>query len=82
MVTTVHRWEKRDNETQRYYEAFVVRDLLGDQVLVTRWGGIGTAHGRSQQRLLTADQDVRAAMSRVDKQRTRRGYARCQPISV
>ena len=81
-MAIIHRWEKRDDKTQRYYEAYVFRDLLDDLFLVTRWGSIGSALGRSQQQPLMHCADGDEALALVDKQRIKRGYARCQSVSV
>ena len=82
MASLIHRWEKCDAQTRRYYEAFVTRDLFDDLVLVTRWGRVGSPLGGSQQQMLMHCDDGPETLLLVDKQRAARGYVRCSPISI
>jgi len=65
------RWE--NNETQRYYEARVGRDLFG--WVVTRvWGRKGTALGRVTHRPCNNFEDGKCQVTLINRQRQRRGY--------
>ncbi|MBP8232116.1 MAG: WGR domain-containing protein [Rhizorhabdus sp.] len=58
----------------RYYTATVSVDLLGDLVLVRRWGGRHNNRGGEATRLLADAEAGRAELDALDRLRTRRGY--------
>ena len=66
------RWEKKEN--QRYYEAWVSRDLFG--WVVTRiWGRKGTSLGQVTHRPCDSFNDGKTQVLLIDKQRQQRGYS-------
>ncbi|MBN9529783.1 MAG: WGR domain-containing protein [Alphaproteobacteria bacterium] len=58
----------------RYYSATVTTDLLGDLVLVRRWGGRFNARGGEAIALLADRAAGEQALRDLDRRRTRRGY--------
>lgn len=82
MATQIRRWVKRQGEAQRYYEAFVMRDLFQDRFLVLRWGRVGSPRGNSQQIALAQEEEAEEALAKVAKRRAARGYVPCDPVEV
>ena len=82
MATQILRWVKGQGGTSRYYEAFVMRDLLQDRFLVLRWGRVGSPRGNSQQIPLTHDDEAEEALAKVAKRRAARGYVPCDPVQI
>ena len=65
------------NETKRrYYQAEVVRDLFGEWVLVTAWGGMDSHRGRMRSTLLASYADGLERIEALDQRRRKRGYGR------
>jgi hypothetical protein len=61
--------------SSRYYSATVTRDLLGDLVLVRRWGGRCNARGGEAIARLTDWEEGAEALRLLDRRRLSRGYA-------
>lgn len=70
----MQRWE--NPEKARYYQADLVRDLLGDWVVVTAWGGVGSRLGRVRRTWVPTYEDGLKRLGEIEKRRRQRGY-RC-----
>ncbi len=64
-----------ESET-RYYVVLVITDLLGDIVVVRRWGGLGSARGGAKNEPAGSMEEASARFERLGKVRVARGYAR------
>ena len=62
------RWET----SQRWYEAELVHDLLGDWVVMRRWGGKGSRRYGKKIGLVSNETDGRQAIERIHRLRLRR----------
>lgn len=65
-----------NSESNRWYQLEAGRDLLGDLVVVRRWGGIGSRRGSFNVQVV---EDLAAAQVQLDREcarRDRRGYRR------
>ena len=68
----MHRWI--NTEKQRYYQAYLVKDLLGDWVLVRAWGSLNTARGSQRTDLVSSEADGLQKLVALDRRRQQRGY--------
>ena len=66
------RWVNEDK--RRYYQAALVRDLFGDWVLVTAWGGLDSHLGKMASTAVESQADGQARMQALDRRRRQRGY--------
>jgi hypothetical protein len=67
-------FERRRWETAtRYYETIVMRDLLGDCVLIKRWGGKFNRISGSKTAAVGAA-NVNRELGRIENERRARGY--------
>lgn len=64
------RWETK----RRYYAARVYRDLLGDWIVESSWGGLQNKLGNSQQQVVPSYPAAVGAMVQIHKQRRARHY--------
>jgi len=62
------RWET----SQRLYEAELVQDLLGDWVVVRRWGGKGSHRYGQKMGFVSNETEGRQAIERIHRVRLRR----------
>lgn len=69
---TPQRWE--NDGTDRYYEAHLARDLLGDWVLTRVWGRRGSPRGRVLHTPCDSPEQARGLLSKVTAQRQAHGY--------
>lgn len=69
---TCQRWECPDRD--RYYEAHLARDLLGDWVLTRVWGRRGSPHGRITHTPFKTLEQAQASLRRLATRRRARGY--------
>ncbi|OJY94348.1 MAG: hypothetical protein BGP25_05000 [Lysobacterales bacterium 63-13] len=66
------RWSNPDNG--RWFEARIERDLFGELVLATRWGGRQRAGMRVRCYPIRSRAELRATLHRVGRRRSRHGY--------
>jgi len=66
------RWV--NEETARYYQAWLIEDLFGDWTLVTAWGGLGSRRGRARSTAVPSYEDGLARIEKVAKRRGQHGY--------
>lgn len=60
--------------THRWYAASVVRDLLGDTVIVLRWGSRVTRRGGLRSQAVSGEGQAERLILQLRRRRTRRGY--------
>lgn len=60
--------------TRRYYRVQIAPDLFGELCLVRSWGSMDTARGNSKMELLRSWQEAQQHLSKISKERTRKGY--------
>lgn len=63
----------RNQEKRRWYRIDAGTDLLGDLVLVRRWGGIGTGHG-GESLATPGSNAINSLITAETKRRLSRGY--------
>ncbi len=63
-----------NKEKRRYYRAWLMRDLLGDWVLVRAWGSTESRLGGVKQELMPDYALGKERLRRLDLRRRRRGY--------
>lgn len=64
------RWET----VSRWYEVDLMRDLLGDWVVIRRWGGKGSnRHGQKTELVVDEIQGIKA-VEVIGQMRVKRGY--------
>ena len=68
-------------KSERYYEADVLRDLLGDWTVVRVWGGLGTHRGGQRIGVRGSQADAERALAQVAKRRQQRGYILQSPTA-
>lgn len=61
---------------RRYYRVQIAPDLFGELCLVRSWGSLDTARGNSKTEVLPSWQDAQRHLSKIGKERTRKGYQR------
>ena len=64
------RWETKT----RYYVATVSIDLLGDLVMVKRWGGLSNGRGGEATIMLADRIAAELALTALDRRRSNHGY--------
>jgi hypothetical protein len=72
-------------EKRRYYQAFVLEDLLGDWEVVSAWGTLDSKHGGSRgskRKVVGSREAAEAVMAEIGKRRRQRGYQSVQSISA
>ena len=65
------RWEH--TAKRRYYEVRVCQDLLGETVVMSHWGGIGSARGGGHERVVEPA-SLMGALAAIHRRRCQRGY--------
>lgn len=78
MAIISYRWEK----DSRYYQATLRQDLLGDWVLVKRWGSRVNRQGQQKVVLLADYQAGLVALAQLQQQRSQRGYRIITKVSM
>ena len=68
----LHRWEHQG--AQRYYQALVQENLLGEWEILRMWGGIGSARGGRQCVPVGGQAAARLALAETGRRRAKRGY--------
>jgi hypothetical protein len=68
----VKHWENPHN--QRYYRVAVEQDIFGQWVIISTWGGIIRASGRSKGRVLASREEGLLLLEKVDAERKSRHY--------
>jgi hypothetical protein len=63
-----------NEEKRRYYQAHLVRDLLGDLLLVAAWGSLDSKRGNMRSTLVESHADGLVKLQALDKRRRQRGY--------
>jgi predicted DNA-binding WGR domain protein len=63
-----------NEEKRRYYQAHLVRDLLGDWLLVAAWGSVDSQRGNMRSTLVESHADGLAHLQALDRRRRQRGY--------
>lgn len=69
LIKTHRRWETEN----RFYETLVTTDLLGDRILLTRWGGKHNRMGGEQTKAV-GDNNVKNKIAEIEIQRRRHRY--------
>jgi hypothetical protein len=67
-VLTIVRWE---NDT-RWYEAEFICDLLGDLVVIRRWGGHHSKRQGMKKKVVTDEAEGYRFLEKIDAQRKKR----------
>ena len=62
--------------TNRYYQAELTQDLLGEWTVVTAWGGLGSHRGGMRSTGVASYADGLAQLEAIGKRRHQRGYRR------
>jgi len=62
------------HEKARYYQAELVKDLLGDWTLVLCWGGLGSKRGGRRIQYVESYEAGLARLKAVGERRGKRGY--------
>lgn len=70
MSASFHRWESAD----RYYMAWIQRDLFGGLELATVWGGKGNRLGGARYVPVASLDAAVAAIAELDRRRRARQY--------
>jgi predicted DNA-binding WGR domain protein len=73
-MLNVMRWVHP--QKRRYYEAFVLEDLLGDWEVVTSWGALDSKRGGGKVKIVDSREAAEAAIEKVGRRRQKRGYSR------
>jgi hypothetical protein len=60
---------------RRYYRVYLERDLLGDWVVRTVWGGIASRRGRMVSSGVGSYEEGLSAIRAIGKRRAQRGYS-------
>ena len=66
------RWERQSDN--RYYLAFLYRDLLGDLILTKVWGGVGKPAGQQLHIPVKTESEGLRMIDEVIKRRWKSGY--------
>ncbi len=74
LAAPVHRVRWEHAAKRRYYEARLVRDLWGDQVIISAWGGVGSALGREVMRPVVSRVKWMDALDDIARRRRAHGY--------
>lgn len=70
--STMRGWVNR--EKRRYYRAQLLNDLLGDWVVISRWGSLDSDRGGSMMALVDSEAEGERKIDEIDKRRRQRGY--------
>jgi predicted DNA-binding WGR domain protein len=62
--------------SKRGYRVVLVRDLLGDFVLVRRWYGLFNKRHGGKMQVFLQETEALDAVDKIDRARLRRGYVR------
>lgn len=65
---------KRWQSSTRYYQVELIQDLLGDFVLVLRWGGLNSNRGGEKTVLVESWEDGLERIEAIGKRRNQRSY--------
>ncbi len=68
----MHRWI--NSQTNRYYLADLVQDLLGDWTLVRCWGARGSRRGRLRVTAVESEAAGQALIAAIGQRRRQHGY--------
>lgn len=68
----IQRWVNL--EKRRYYQAFVVQNLLEQWEVVLAWGAMDSKRGGGKVRIVESREAAEAALKEVGRRRRRRGY--------
>jgi hypothetical protein len=68
------RWE--NNQTRRYYEARVSKNLLDEWEVLCLWGGIGTRRGGSTVIPVISLEEAQATLAKINVKRQQRHNSR------
>jgi len=68
----MHRWVH--HEKRRYYQAFVLEDLLGDWEVVSAWGALDSKRGGTMRKVVESREAAETAVAEIGKRRRQRGY--------
>lgn len=66
-------WVNPDN--RRYYQADLVKDLLGDWTVVKVWGSLDSHRGNMKMCLVSGEEEGLSEIQGMMKERQQRGYA-------
>jgi len=67
-------WRWFHPEKQRYYQADLVLDLLGDWQVITAWGGIESRRGGHRNLYVPSREDGLQQLAAIEQRRRQRGY--------
>ncbi len=74
MINIKHRWHKQ----QRYYEAYVTQDLLGDWVVISSWGQLDGAGACLRKKIVDSEEKAMDALHQIYRLRKKNGYVGVQ----
>lgn len=72
--TTATTWSWINSDTQRYYQATLCQDLLGDWIVALRWGTLGTRRGGHKQHYCADKDQAFVFLQRLHQRRVRHQY--------
>lgn len=69
---STRRWT--NPEKFRYYQADLVKDLFGDWLVITAWGGLGSKRGGMRNIYVPSYEVGLQQLAAIDKRRRQHGY--------